>query len=323
MKRILVILCSLILCGSQQLSAQQQPIFSSYLLNPFFYNPAVSGSENIHRLNVNYRDQWSGFEGAPKTFSASMYGSLKDRQKHGYGLMIVSDKIGLTARTGVYANYSYGIKLNKKTSLRLGISPGFLQYRVRLYDVRVFDGGDELLTGNILSENALDINAGFHLHNEKFFFGGSFSHVLGKTASFTTFNDQLRLHYNLMGGYEFKLNKKFDLQPIVVARYTQSAPVQADLTLRWVYMKNIWLSTSYRTSDAVSLGLGYIVKDRLWIGYTYDYTLTSIRAYQSGSHEIGISYALTKKKPTLDDKDEELNNSIMDKFKKKKESEEQ
>ncbi|MFN3341680.1 MAG: type IX secretion system membrane protein PorP/SprF, partial [Flavobacteriales bacterium] len=47
MKRILIILCSLILCGSQQLSAQQQPIFSSYLLNPFFYNPAVSGSENI------------------------------------------------------------------------------------------------------------------------------------------------------------------------------------------------------------------------------------------------------------------------------------
>lgn len=311
----------LILVGNT--SAQQQSLYTNYLFNQVYYNPAVVGSEGIHRANLNYRNQWVGFEGSPKTLSSSLTGSLKDHQKHGYGAMIVSDKLGLTARTGVYLNYAYQIKLNKTTRLGLGIAPGFVQYRVRLYDVRVIDGGDDLLTGNVLSANALDLNSGIYLSSEKYFVGLSASQLLGKPVTFTSYNDQLSMHYNLMGGYTFTAGKKFEVQPSTLLRYTPGAPFQGDFSLKGIFSKNFWTALSYRLDDAVSLGVGYTLMNRLSIGYSYDYALSSISPYQSGSHEIAISFVLTKKKVSLDEKDEELNNSIMEKNKKKRESEEQ
>ncbi|MBX7094620.1 MAG: type IX secretion system membrane protein PorP/SprF [Flavobacteriales bacterium] len=302
--------------------SQQQAIYTNYLLNPLYYNPAISGSEAFHRANINYRNQWAGFDGAPKTFSASIIGSVKDRQKHGFAGMIVSDNVGLTARTGVYINYSYKIKLNKTTSLRLGVSPGFVQYRVRLYDVRVVDGGDELLTGNVLSANAIDLNSGAYIHNEKFFVGLSANQVLGQSISFTTYNDQLAMHYNLMGGYTHAFKKNFELQPSTLVRYTKGLPVSADFSLRGIFNKNFWVSATYRLSDAASIGVGYTAFNRLTIGYSYDYSLSSINPYQNGTHEIGISFRLTTKKKSLDEEDEELNNSIMEKNKKQRETEE-
>lgn len=313
--------CLLMVFGN--LSAQQQAIYTNYLLNPFYYNPAFSGSENIHRAGINYRNQWVGFEGSPKTFSANLTGSFKDRQKHGYGAMIVSDRLGLTARTGIYGNYSYQIKLNKTTRMRLGISPGFVQYRVRLYDVRVVDGGDDLLTGNVLAGNALDLNSGIYFYNEKFFAGVSASQLLGKSIRFTNYNDQLAMHYNFMGGYTFSFKKNFELQPSTLLRYTAGAPFQGDFTLKGIFQKNFWVAMSYRLDDAASLGVGYTVLNRLGIGYSYDYALSSISPYQSGSHEIAISFILTKKKKDIEEEDEKLNNSIMEQNKKKRESEEQ
>jgi len=300
--------------------AQQQSLFTNYLLNPSYYNPAFAGSESMHRLNLNYRNQWSGFEGAPKTLSVSLFGSVKDKMKHGYGAMVYSDNFGLTNRTGVYLNYAHQFKINKTTRLGLGITPGLFQYRIRLYDARLADQGDDLLTGNILNQSGLDINAGAHVYNEKFFVAASFNQLLSN-IDLLEYNDQLTMHYNLMGGYTLPLNKTTDLQFSTLMRYTKNVPFSADISAKGIFNKNLWVALTYRTTDALSLGVGYILKERLWIGYSYDYSYSSMSAYQNGSHEIAISFALTKKKKTIDEEDEELNNSIMEGLKKKNKEE--
>ena len=323
MKKIYSLLIYLLLLsGGFSLKAQQQPIFTNYLLNPFYYNPAMAGSEAMHRLNVNYRNQWSGFEGAPTTFSVSMFGSVRDRMKHGYGVMMVNDNFGLTSKTGVYINYAHQFRINKTTRLGFGVTPGFFQYRVKLYDARLADSGDDLLTGNILNENGLDVNAGFNLSNEKFFFAGSVSQLLSK-MDLLAYNDQLTMHYNIMTGYTFALNEKTDVQLSSLMRYTKGVPFQADVSVKGIFKKNVWLAMTYRLSDAVSISAGYILKERLWIGYSYDYSYSGLAGYQDGSHEIGISFALTKKKKSIDEEDEELNNSIMEGLKKKRNEEEE
>ena len=45
---------------------QQTLLYSNYLENSFYLNPAVAhlGKKS---LNIIYRNQWAGFEGAPKT----------------------------------------------------------------------------------------------------------------------------------------------------------------------------------------------------------------------------------------------------------------
>jgi len=43
--------------------------------------------------------------------------------------------------------------------------------------------------------------------------------------------------------------------------------------------------------------------------------LSKLSNYQSGSHEIVLSFNLTKEKPTLEEEDDKLNNSILDEMK--------
>ena len=320
--KLLILFIGLFYVNTSSVFAQQQSLHTHYLLNPFYYNPAVAGSDNVLQANLNYRSQWTGFEGAPKTFTGSLYGSIKNKMKHGLGTMLFSDRTGLTSRTGIYFNYAYHVKLSDNVRMGFGVTPGLLQYRVRLYDAKLADAGDDLLTGNVLSETALDMNGGFHIYGKKFFVSFSASQLLGKQVPVLSFNDQLNMHFNFMGAYTFSTKKNWEFQPSTLIRFIPSVPLQADFSLKTIYNKNIWVGLTYRLDDAASLSLGYILKNRLTIAYAYDYSYTNIRQYNSGSHEIGLVYILTSKRKSLDEKDEELNNSIMDANKKKKEKEE-
>lgn len=123
------------------LQAQQQAVYSNFLMNDYYYNPAIAGSKNVHVANINYRNQWVGFEDAPVNMNANFYGSLNNKGKVGYGASIISEKSGLTNTTGIYLNYAQHFKLSKTVKLGFGIQPGFIQYRVRLYDAILADQG--------------------------------------------------------------------------------------------------------------------------------------------------------------------------------------
>jgi type IX secretion system PorP/SprF family membrane protein len=315
MKNYLIILSFLLVSNIS--FGQQQAIFTNFLVNDYYYNPAIAGSKNVHVGSMSYRNQWSGFEGAPITLMGNFYGSYRNKGKVGYGGSIISEKTGLTQRTGVYINYAQHFKLSEKLKLGLGIQPGYMQYRVKLYDAQLADAGDDILTGNVFSANAIDFNAGFHLYSEKFFFMGSFNQILGDQIKFTTYNTGLTMHYTAIGGYNFKIKKKFVLQPSVLLKYTEPTPLQWAAMIKGTFNKKLWAGLSYRSDDAASICVGYAFKERFNVGYSYDYSLSGISQYQSGSHEIVLSFILTKSKPSLDQKDEELNNSIMDEMKKK------
>lgn len=309
---------------SYQAFSQQQAVYTNFLINNYYYNPAIAGSRPVHVANLSYRNQWAGFDGAPKSLMGSFYGSHRNKAKHGYGAMVISDRAGLTQRTGIYLNYAYHLKLNDKVKMGLGLQPGYVQYRITLYDARVADSGDDILTGNVVSQNAIDVNGGFHVYSEKFFVMGSVNQLLGEAVRLSAFNTSLKMHYTVIGGYNvtFKKHKKIVLQPCIMAKYTNPVPAQMDFMLKGIYNKKIWAGLTFRTNDAASICIGYDLKERYSFGYAFDYSISGINKYQSGTHEIVMSFVLTKNKPTLDQKDEELNNSIMDEMKKKKHKEE-
>src|SRR3989344_6212064 len=182
MKRILYIgICSLIIvCSANKSCAQQLGIFTNYMVNDYYYNPAVVGSKDITIANVSYRDQWAGFNEAPVSYMGSVYGSYQSKRKIGLGATVIGGKSGLMQRTGGYLTYAHHFNLTKDKKLRLGLglSAGYIQYRLKLYDARVIDNGDDMLTGNVLSTSAFDANSGVYLYHEKFFIGLSGSQLL-------------------------------------------------------------------------------------------------------------------------------------------------
>jgi type IX secretion system PorP/SprF family membrane protein len=292
-------------------------------MNDYYYNPAIAGSKDVHMANLSYRNQWVGFEDAPVNMNANFYGSVRNKGKAGYGASIVSEKSGLVNNTGIYLNYAQHFKLSKKLKLGFGIQPGYIQYRVKLYDAVLADQGDEVLTGSVYSANAIDVNAGFHLYSNKFFLMGSLQHLLTRQIQFTSYNSNLAFHYNAIVGYTFEFPKnKFDLQPSFMIKYTNPIPMQWTGMLKGTFNNKIWAGLIFRSDDALGLSLGIKLKERLNIGYGFDYSVSKIRKYNSGSHEVMLSFVITKKKPTLEEEDDKLNNSIMEDMKQKMEEKE-
>jgi len=315
MKRIALLFLGVLIASCS--FGQQRAVYSNFMLNDYYYNPAVAGSKLVHIANASFRKQWVGFEGSPTLIMANFYGSARNRGKVGYGVSIMSENTGITQNTGIYVNYAHHFKLGEKLKLGLGIKPGWMQYRVKLYDAKIADQGDDVLTGNVYSANAFDLSAGLNLYTENFFFMASAQHLLGKAIQFTTYNENLEFHYNAIVGYTFKFKKKnFELQPSVMVKYTKPVPLQYTAMLKGTFNKKYWVGLLYRSDDAVGISLGLTLKERFGIAYGYDYTISKLRNYNSGSHEVMLTFIITKNKPSLEEEDEDLNNSILEEMQK-------
>lgn len=295
---------------------QQQSLFTNVFSNPLHYSPAYVGSTNYHEVSFFNRNQWVGFKDAPKNFYLNFHGSFKNKAKHGYGVQLLTEQVGLLSKTGIYLNYGYQIKMNKKWKMGLGVRPGFVQYRVRLYDAVIADAGDPIFTGNTYSGNAFDVNAGFRLYSDKFEFSGTIDHLIGKGLNFNSYNQNLQFHYTFMSSYKFVFKKDWELRPAILFRYTKPVPSQISILAQLTYKDKFFGGLNFRTKDAMGIFVGVRLKSRLAITYGYDYSYTKLRKYSAGSHEIGISFIITKNRPSLEEEDDKLNNSILEEIQK-------
>ena len=88
-------------------------------------------------------------------------------------------------------------------------------------------------------------------------------------------------------------NLKLKLQGMVKA--VQNAPLQYDVNANFLIKEKIWIGASYRSGDAVSGILGIQVSPQFIVSYSYDYTLSKIQKYTTGSHEFALGYVFMYK----------------------------
>ena len=101
--------------------------------------------------------------------------------------------------------------------------------------------------------------------------------------------------FNLNGAYKFDIDDDFKVEPSFLLKYEIPAPPKLDLGARVIYQEQIWIGASYRHRDAVSVLIGYLYKNYLLIGYSYDFSTTNIKKYSSGTHEIMLGIRFSKK----------------------------
>jgi type IX secretion system PorP/SprF family membrane protein len=175
--KYLFTLSMLMACGS--LMAQQDPLYSQYLNNPFILNPAYAGLTNNLNLSLSYRAQWAGFEGSPKTINANAHMALADNRM-GAGLMVISDQIGSSSVTEVFASYSYHLNINDSKVFSFGLQGGFASYQIDNTIVNPIDRADALFEG-INTETKPSFGFGAILKSDKFFVGLSVPRMLKTT----------------------------------------------------------------------------------------------------------------------------------------------
>lgn len=301
-------------------------------MNQYIYNPAYAGVEDGTQFNLGYRNQWLGFDGAPKTLMLSGYGKFKKKPNMAAGGIIMTEKIGLLQRTSFYATYSYHLKINKKAAINFGLGVGGIQHKVRVYDARPYDKDDSFLGSDVLRAMAFDANAGFYFYTKNFFLGFSDQQMPSAKILWDNSTGKNTNHFYSYAGYSYHFDKAWVVQPSVLVRSNSPAPYQVEYNAKVIYDEMIWAGASYRHKSSLCFMLGCRIDKQITFAYSYDLTLSALNKYSTGSHEIVLSYLIPFKKKKskselMKDADEEelnkIDNSLKTnlKSKKKKESE--
>jgi type IX secretion system PorP/SprF family membrane protein len=311
--------------------AQQLPQFSQYMQNAYLINPAASSLFHDVDIALGFRQQWSGFDGAPQTYYAGgtvnigkkpqqnkyLYSipisnpqyltqtTAERKAKHVVGGLAAVDEYGLFKRSSVMASYAYHHPIGEKYYLAAGTSLGWYGLNFGANDVVLENPtdntyGDFIANGN--RSNLFDINAGLYFYSDRAFVGYSVYQIgrnqinLGNESSPVNLSDaRLELHQFATAGYRFSVSDNLDLTPSVLFKFLNPAPASFDINLRAEFQRRFWLGLSYRNEDAVSIMAGLQINDMIRFGYAYDYVTSQINNISSGSHELVLGFQFNRK----------------------------
>lgn len=285
--------------------AQQIPQYSQYMMNNYVLNPANTGMNDYWEVKSNNRLNWIGITDAPRTFILSAHGPFR-KYNMGMGVSIFSDVTGPTSRTGAHLSYAYHLKLTEKLRLGMGLSIGILQFRIDGTKVDLYQQGDPAFPNAVMSAYTADATFGLNLQHKNFVVGFSAPQLIGNELEFDNGqgdgSSALARHFLFMGAYTFRI-KNFGIMPNVLLKYVHPVPLQFDAGVRFDYKEQFWLGAVYRHDDAVSFMGGFMYRDFLMVGYSYDLSTSNLRNYSDGSHEVmvGVRFRPWKKKVTAPD----------------------
>ena len=293
-------------------SGQQLPVYSQYLYNKFLINPSIAGSDGYTSVSLTARDQWVGYDGAPRTFSFAVQGRLLKRSyilkktnvkrqvyrpksdgRVGLGGHVFSDRNGLINRTGFQASYAYHTWLRKSTQLSFGLSLNGYHYSIDQDAIKFEDQNDPLLNSSLRRGLFVpDAAFGVNLLNAKYSFGFSVDQLfeasakLGGSAAYQNFS--LERQYYIFGSYDFSQGPYNIIQPSFLVMTSEQLTPQADIGVTYIFHEDFWAGLAYRTSKALiaTMGVKYL---NSFIGYAFDFTMSEIQKVTYGTHEITLA----------------------------------
>jgi type IX secretion system PorP/SprF family membrane protein len=308
--------CLLLLLGALSVSFGQDPIYSQYYAAPLQINPGFVGSAFAPRIGVHYRNQWSGFNNAYRTYSVSYEQSL-ERLNSGIGFSLETDNAG----NGIYktsrfsAIYAYKLMINKDLSLKFGTEAGFHQTSLN-WDKLIFpddiDGRDGITVGSNteirpdeIAKTQLDLSAGLLMSNQKFWLGVSLKHLNTPNDGFLLIKDNLTqglpIRYTFHAGTELIVNKGNKLQPPSFISpnflFVSQGPYQQINLGAYAGIGSVfgglWYRHTFANSDAAIILMGF--KEGIFkVGLSYDITVSGLSSRSGGTYELTIGIMLDK-----------------------------
>lgn len=284
---------------------QQDAMYSQYMFNTLAINPAYAGSRNVVSATALYRSQWLGIKGAPETQTLSIDGASANK-KVGLGLQLFNDQIGDTRTTGVYGTYAYRLRLDRST-LAFGLQAGVSRFSGNYGNVNLDPIGmpDAAFAENV-TKLMPNFGAGVYFNSDRFYFGVSVPHLLnhslnkGNTIVSNGIVARQYLHLFIATGYVFDVGEEIKIKPSVLFKGVSGAPVQLDFNTNVWFYDTFSIGAQYRTGADVAVMAELQASSQLRLGYAYDYSVSNLAKFNSGSHEIMLRYEFgTKGKKML------------------------
>ena len=319
----------LLLAGTY--AAAQDPIFSQFYAMPLQVNPGFAGSAIAPRIGAAYRNQWSGFDNAYRTY-ALFYEQSLDRLNSGIGFNLEGDNAGdgIYKTTRISAVYAYRLNVTDNFALKLGVEAGAYQTTLDWNKLIFPDqidpiGGIGNGTGEVPPEfnsrTQLDISSGLLILHDKFYLGGALKHLNTPNDGILLVNDNLSrglpLRYTLHGGTEILVKKGNKVrQPSFISPnflFVSQGPYQQLNVGAYAGLGSIiagaWYRHTFRNSDALILMAGF-TEGIFKMGVSYDLTVSGLSGRSGGTYELTLGFLFDQNENLRKKKRRDLNDCI-------------
>lgn len=286
MKNILTLLISIFTICS--IHGQQEIILTKYTFNSLFFNPAYAGSHgwNEGSLNLHYRNQWLGLNGAPTTILAGAELSLFE-DRVGLGITIAKESIGIESRLDLGSNYAYRIDLGHG-HLAGGIRVGGSFYSADFSKLQHTDPSDPIHS-TAIDYKVFTTGVGLYYHQDDLYLGVAIPTIvaIGNNPGTSYRQRHYYLHTGIMIGDEYSTTK---FEPSLLIKYQKAAPLQLTLGVNVWFTESFAVGGHWRSSDALALSTEILVKEQYRFSLAYDFTTSELRKDSNGSLELMLGY---------------------------------
>lgn len=295
-------LFAILLIGTGKASAQTDAQLTQYWAMPTYYNPGAVGNSDFIKVTASSRIQWVGIPKAPQAFMGLADSPFKFLGKRfGAGVAFMQESAGLYSTLNASLQLAYKIKF-MKGELSIGAQVGILSETFKgsqVYnpdDDDYHEGNDDGIPTTDINGTALDVAVGLYYTHKKFWVSLSSTHLTQPTITMKDDSEQEKQYeFNtsricyFMAGCNIPIkNTLFEVLPSVLAK-SDFNMFSAEATARIRYNKFLSGGVAYRWDDAVSVMVGAEYKN-FFLGYSYDYPISSISKASSGSHEVFLRY---------------------------------
>lgn len=300
-QRIIPIL--LFCLAATALFGQQEQQYTQFMYQKLTLNPASAGTKGVPELNLSYRNQWMGFEGAPKTIGLG-YQTTWLQKKVGLGLNVVRRTIGITDRLTLDGAYAYRVRMSRGM-LGVGVQASVRHFRNNYLDSRLKGtqaiADDEAIPKETMSKVVPNFGFGLYYNTQRAYVGFSIPRLVSNNIDFAQAGGVLSKevpHFYLMGGYKIRLADGFELEPQVLFKYVKNAPLDGDVNATLTIQEKFLTGLTYRlgggevssAGESIDVMAGFQANPKLFFGLSYDIGLTKLRKYHNGSIEAVARY---------------------------------
>ncbi|WP_143960806.1 PorP/SprF family type IX secretion system membrane protein [Litoribacter populi] len=304
MNRVFFFSLFLIMCFVKENSiAQSRKHISQFSFFQSYYNPGLTGYEGS-TLRGFVRNQWGGFQGAPKTmfFSGEFdFAELAGNHnaaltgKNAASVNLLYDSYGAFNETELMLGYATRIRLSHEHNLRLGAGVNYMNVRLDGTALSTEQQSDETLVGYLGSfadMQILDFNIGIALTHENYYLSYGMHNVnRGRFSQGDNFMDGRPVSYIVQAGFRGKLSENIGLIGNAFFREQEGVPYNLEANAKALFMNKLWLGVGHRLNYAHNFQTGFVMQN-LRLGYVYELPVN--RSFMMGGtiHEFMVIFHL-------------------------------
>lgn len=279
-----------------------------------YFNPGLTGYEGS-TIRGFVRNQWSGFEGAPRTYYFSTeldFGELSGESdpeltgKNAVSLNLLHDTYGAFRETELMLNYASRVRLSEKHNLRLGAGVSYQSIRLDGNSLTTEEQNDPTLgqyVGQFSNQNIVDFNLGIALTHAKYYVSYGMHRVNGgKISSGDEFMEGYPASSMVQAGFREAISPNLSVITNVFYRSQKDLPDLKEFNLKVLLMNKIWVGGGHRIDFATNLQVG-VLTNKLRIGYVYEFPMGGSYQLPGQIHEFSAVFNLfrdnqpTEKRP--------------------------